>query len=114
MSEAEDVVQQHIEAFRTRDVDVIVADFAEDVVVQTPYEVVRGRDELRTWFGGILDLLPPGTETVVDSVSSVDDVVLVTWHADTDAFSLPLVVDTHIVRDGKIAATTMAYHLVPR
>ena len=111
MTDAEAVVRQHIEAFNSGDLDRIAADFADDAVIQTPTEVVRGREDVRAWFANILQLLPPGSDIVIDSLSSADEVVLMTWHATTEAFSLPFVVDTHIVRDGKICVTTMAYHL---
>ena len=112
MPSAEDVVRRHIAAFERGDVADILDDYTPDALIQTPHEIVRGRDALHTWFTGVLELLPPGT-THIDSISAADEVVLVTWHAQTDAFALPLGVDTHIVRDAKIHATTVAFSLVP-
>ena len=112
MPSAEDVVRRHIAAFERGDVAEVLEDYGPDAVIQTPNEIVRGQDALRGWFAGVLELLPPGT-THIDSVSAEGEVVLVTWHAQTNEFALPLGADTHIVRDGKIHTTTVAYHLVP-
>lgn len=86
-------------------------DYAEDAVVQAQNGTIRGRDALRELFESILQLLPPGTDIVIDTFSVAGDVVLVTWHADTDDFSVPLAADTHVVRDGKIVAQTVAVHV---
>ena len=112
MPSEEDVVKRHIATFESGDVAEVLADYAPDAVIQTPTETVRGHDALHAWFSGVMALLPPGTSHI-DSISAEGEVVLVTWHAQSDEFAIPLGVDTHIVRDAKIQTTTVAFHLIP-
>lgn len=107
----EAVVRRHIAAFERGDLDAVLHDYAEDAVVQTHNGTIRGRGALRELFESTLQLLPPGTEIMIDTFSVAGDVVLVTWHADTDDFSVALAADTHVVRGGKIIARTSAVHV---
>ncbi len=51
---------RHLDAFRRRDLEALLADYAEDAVLLLPDGPRRGRGEIRAFFGVFLDTLPPG------------------------------------------------------
>lgn len=105
-----EAVQRHIASFERGDVDAVLTDYAEDAAIQTQNGTVQGRSALRDLFESPLPLIPPGTDILVDHFSVAGDVVFITWHAEADDFSIPLVADTHVARNGKIVAQTVAVH----
>lgn len=111
MGDPEEVVRRHIASFERGDIEAVLRDYAEDAAIQTQNGVIQGRETLRELFESLLELLPPGTDIQIDHFSVAGDVVFNTWHVETDDLSIPLVADTHIVRDGKIVAQTVAVHV---
>lgn len=63
----ENLIRAHIEAFNTRDLDAVMAGFADDAVWITGKTTVRGRVELAGLFAGAMDGLQP-TLTIQDLI----------------------------------------------
>ncbi|MGY1643577.1 nuclear transport factor 2 family protein [Geodermatophilus sp. SYSU D00703] len=76
----QEVFQHHVEAIGAGDVDAIVSDYAEDAVLITPDQVVRGRDGIRQLFTGLLGDLPDAAWDMPTQVF-VDDVLFLEWSA---------------------------------
>ena len=73
----QEIFRHHVEAIGAGDVDAIVADYADDAVLITPDQVVRGRDGVRQVFTALLGDLPDAawevpTQVVVDDVRSIE------------------------------------------
>ena len=109
----EEVYRAHVASFTSGNLDALMADYADDAVIHTQNGVVRGASDIRDLFTGLLQIIPPGTELIIDTESIENDVVFVVWHVDDGPIPLPFVTDTHIIRDGKIAVQTVAVHLAP-
>ena len=104
----ESVVNQHLDALRSGDVDRILADYADDAALFHPEGTVKGKGELRPFFEAIvpaLDGMLANFEIVRQS--SDGEVCFLFWKSDATPFSS----DTYLVRDGKIAAQTVANYI---
>ena len=64
------VVLEHVEAFNDGDLERLLAGFAEDALWITGQTVVRGRDELKSFFGAAIDGLRPNL--VVENLVAED------------------------------------------
>jgi ketosteroid isomerase-like protein len=98
------ILDHHNAMLDAGDVDGLMADYTDDAVfVSNLGGVVSGLDAIRGIFaatsGGIAGL-EPGVEHVDG------DIAYITWTAD----GIPFGTDTFVIRDGKIAAQTVALH----
>lgn len=109
MATTEEVFQHHLEAFAAGDVDEILRDYGESTVVIYNDRVARGLDEIRGFFEHWLaTLLPPGCRFDLDHVQIVDDLVFITWTAESEKLEFELGTDTFLIRDSKVLRQTVA------
>jgi ketosteroid isomerase-like protein len=105
----QEVFAHHSTAFGAKDIDEIVADFADDAVMITPAGVNRGKDGVRKAYRQIFADLP---HAAWDTKSNTygDDVLLSEWAADASQ-SRADGVDTFVFGDGQIRVQTVHYTL---
>lgn len=109
MSDSESVFQHHLDAFAAGDVDEILKDYTDSTIVIYNERVARGREEIREFFDHWLEsLLPPGCRFDLEHRQVVDDMVFITWTAETEKLVFELGTDTFLIRDGKIVRQTVA------
>ena len=110
------VLDHHLAAFSAGDVDEILLDYTDESAMITSRGVVRGREALREVFGELLTgIFAPGThEFTMDAVRVDGDVAFIAWHASCASVDIPMGSDTFVVRDGKIAAQTVAFKIDPK
>jgi hypothetical protein len=104
-----DVVDRVVAALNARDVDAAVACYAEDATIEDGYDAVgmRGREELRGRFGGMLERFPeiriePGWRTTVGEFVVQEETV--TRRGDHERHvAVYLVRDRLIVRERLVA-----------
>ncbi len=109
MPSAEAVFRHHLEAFGTGDVDEILNDYTEDTVVIYDDRVARGLVEIREFFEHWLEaLLPPGCRFDLEHLQATEDLVFITWTAESEKLVFELGTDTFLIRDGKILRQTVA------
>lgn len=110
MSEA--ILDHHLAAFGTGDVDAILEDYTEGSTIIIPNAVLKGLDSIRELFDNLTNnILPPGSdfellEKVVDG-----DVAYLIWNAESGGFKVPFASDTFLFEDGKIKVQTVAFIL---
>lgn len=115
MSQAEAVFQHHLEAFAAGDIDEILKDYTDETIVIYDDRVARGREEIRKFFSHWLEnLLPPGCRFDLERLQAVDDLVFITWTAETDRLRFELGTDTFLIRGGKVVRQTVAAKIVAR
>jgi uncharacterized protein (TIGR02246 family) len=96
------VLERHLQALAVGDVDALMADYADDAVVISGPNPIRGREAITQMFKAI-SANPP---QIVEEVHVVDgEVGYITWHSD----HMPFGTDTFVVRDGKIVYQTVAF-----
>jgi len=102
--ETKAVLDHHAAMLDAGDLDGLMADYTEDsVFVSNLGGVITGLEAIRGVFAATTDGMA-GFEAGVEHVDG--DMAFVTWKADGIAFGT----DTLVVRDGKIAAQTVALH----
>lgn len=104
--QTEQTLHNHLQAAEQGDVDAIVADYAEDAVIFTPDGMLRGRDEIRSLFEGLVADFPPGSCVEIQQQLIDDELAYLVWSGESERLNIPLATDTLIVRDGKIVIQT--------
>lgn len=105
------VVEKHLNAFGTGDIDAIMADYADDAVFVTADSVLQGTEEIRTLFEKLLDDLPPGSPLTLEQQQIQGELAFLVWSGESDTVQVHFATDTLIVRDGKITMQTFAAHM---
>lgn len=97
------IFERHIAAFNDRDLDALLAGFADDALWVTGKYTCRGHVELRELFAGAFSSIAPRLE--VRSVLAVDDLVaaeLVEYMVVDDHEVTAPIAGFYTVRDGRI------------
>jgi len=102
----EAVLVHHLQAFG-EGVDAILSDYTEESVLITPDGVVRGIDELRTFFDGFIKNSPPELFEAFKFLRQdiEGEVAYILWKAEP---YIKMATDTFVIRDGKILVQTFA------
>jgi ketosteroid isomerase-like protein len=96
----ESVLEHHVQALVSRDLDNIVTDYADDAVMLSPNVVFKGPKAIRACFSGVLGILNPEEFKSMKVIRQdvCGDYVYIIWSTP----SIPLGSDTLCIRDGKI------------
>ena len=101
MGSTADVLEHHMTALAKGDLDEIMLDYADDAVLISGPEPLRGKAAIEQMFKNITANPPK----LVEDVRVVEgDYAYITWHAD----GLPFGTDTFVLREGKIVCQTVA------
>ncbi|WP_369258998.1 nuclear transport factor 2 family protein [Geodermatophilus amargosae] len=102
----QEVFEHHVAAIGAGEADAIAADYAEDAVLITPDQVVRGRDGVRELFASLLGELPDAVWDIPTRVFE-GDVLFIEWTAVAEKARVLDGVDTFVIRDGEIRLQTV-------
>ena len=112
MPSPEDVFRHHLDAFAAGDVAEILKDYTDDTIVIYNDRVARGLDEIRDFFHFWLEsLLPPGCRFDVERLEVADDLLYITWTAESEKWVFELGTNTFLIQDGKVQRQTVAAHV---
>ena len=93
----DEVVTHHLEAFLDKDIDEIMADYAEDAVVMTPESTIRGHDAIRDLFlGGWSDAFKTVESFELKRQDAHGDTGYIVWTAETATLSFVMGSDTFV------------------
>jgi uncharacterized protein len=101
----ENLIKAHVEAFNTRDLDALMAGFADDAVWITGRTTVRGRVELAELFAGAMDgLLPTLTiqDLIVGNGRAAAQLVEVYTHEGAE--HTDNIAGFYVIKDGRITS----------
>ncbi len=109
MDATEAVLDRHLEAFGEGDLDELMQDYADDAVFVAEGTTLRGRDEIRGMYEGMLaEFSGSSVSFTLDERTVVDDYAYITWRAETPDNEYEFASNTFVVRDGEIVAQTLA------
>lgn len=109
MTSASDIFTHHLEAFGAGDINDILTDYTEASVMMYGDRVWHGLAGARAFFEMWMDgLLPPGCRFDLIDQQASDDMVYITWTAESDDYVFDYGTDTFVMRDGKILRQTVA------
>lgn len=105
----ESVLEHHLTAFGSGELDELLSDYTDDAVVISPERVYRGLDELTEFFGPMLEEFDqPDVDFTLDVQRVEGDTAFITWHAETPANVYAFATDTFVLEDGEIVLQTYA------
>lgn len=109
-----DIFNRHVTAFNAGDLNAVLSDFHEHAVVITPEGVFEGTDQIRSFYGGLLEEFgtigrgdSPGFS--FDALHASDDTLFFTWHAESMHHIFPFGADTCICRGDKFERQSIAF-----
>jgi len=108
------VVNHHLEAFGSNNMEELMADYTDESVLMTPDGNFTGLAEIQGLFEQVVPMFPvEGTEFVMDKMVVDNNMAFVVWHAVTPVVEAELATDTFIIKDGKIFRQTFAGLIKP-
>ncbi|MFB9823185.1 nuclear transport factor 2 family protein [Halobaculum roseum] len=112
----ESVLDHHLDAFATQDMEEMLADYTDDsVVITNTAGTFHGLDEIRTLFEGLFaEFEQEGVDFQLDRKVVEDDIAYIVWHAETPDNSYEFATDTFHVHDGVISTQTLGAVVNPK
>lgn len=109
MRSAIEIFEHHLEVFGAGDMAGILGDYTEESVMiygdKTWYGLNGARDFFTMW---LEDRLPAGSAfDLIDKVSS-EDMVFISWTAESERYRFNFGTDTFVMRDDRIWRQTVA------
>ena len=99
----ETVLEHHLTAFVTNDLNELMRDYADDAEVWTENGIIKGTDAIRSFFAYAFGLFPKGATKLSLRKQLVEgNKAFIMWEAESPAARVPLGVDTFFFRDDKI------------
>lgn len=103
------VLDHHLAAFDSGDMDAILADYAKDAVLLTSEGIFKGHAQIRPVLQKLLDdIFSTATEFKMIQKIVRGDIAFIVWSAKSQKVSVSLGTDTYVVRFGKIVGQTFA------
>jgi ketosteroid isomerase-like protein len=97
------VLEHHLAAFVTNDLNELMRDYTEDAEVWTENGIIKGADAIRAFFAYAFGLFPKGATKFSLKKQMVEgNKAFIIWEAEGPAARVPLGVDTFIFEHDKI------------
>ena len=110
----QEVLDSHKEAIETLNIDMLMADYAEDAVLVTPNGTILGRDAILTdFFQASLAQFPDMVFTYHNIVCE-DDTCLLQWSGQATNADIPVGVGVLYIQDGLIQRQVEWFEVVPK
>jgi len=105
----QDVLEHHLAAFGSGDVEKILSDYTEDSVIITEGGVLQGKDQIEGLFTALVEeFAKPGMTFSMGVTHISGDIAFITWSAETADNVYGFASDTFIIENGKIKSQTVA------
>lgn len=114
MASTKDVLDHHLKCFGESDLTGILSDYAGDAVMLTEQGPIRGAG-LQAFFEAILaEFAKPGATFAMKQQYVDGDYAYLLWTAETADNVYQSVMDTFVIRDGKIVAHSLGGKITPK
>ncbi|WP_280535462.1 nuclear transport factor 2 family protein [Halopenitus sp. POP-27] len=115
MSDTEAVLDHHLEAFATQDLEAVMADYTAGSTVVTNLGVFRGLDEIEGLFADLFDEFGQEGSTIdVDDTIVEDEFAYLLWHGETPDNVYGFCTDTFHIPAETIEFQTFAGNIEPK
>ena len=103
------VIEHHLAALQAADLAATLEDYAEDAVLVTQGQELRGHEALSAVCAPALEaLFAPGHAFTLDHLVVTGDYAMIEWHMSFPGGSVTFGTDTFVLSDGKIVYQTGA------
>ena len=103
----EQVLQDHVSALLSGDLDLIACDYDEDAVIITPGKVVSGHAQIKEYYAAIFQLMGGPGDLEAVSVTTSGTVLLLEWTLDSPHLVVGDGTDTFVIEKGRISYQTV-------
>ena len=111
MRTADEIFGHHLEVFGSGNIEGILTDYSETSVMIYGDKIWCGIEGARDFFHLWLDdLIPAGSDFNLINRISGDDILYITWKAESENYIFDYGTDTFIFKDDKIWRQTVATH----
>ena len=103
------VLENHMTAVDSGNLDAIMADYAANAVLLTPEGTCRGHVQIRpVWEQLLRDVFTKDANFTMVREAAEGEVAFIVWSLESGRVRIPLATDTYLVRSGKIIVQTYA------
>ena len=110
----QEVLDSHMEAIETLNIEMLMADYAEDAVLVTPTGAIIGRDAILTDFFQASLSQFPGMTFTYENVVCEDDTCLLQWSGKASNADVPVGIGVLFIQDGLIQRQVEWFEIVPK
>lgn len=115
MSNTDDVLDHHLDAFANQELEEIMVDYAENSVVVTNLGIFRGLDEIEALFVDLFDEFSQEAATIeVDDTIVENEFAYLLWHGETPDNVYEFCTDTFYIPGETIDFQTFAGKIEPK
>ncbi len=111
-----EVLNGHLEAFGKQDLQALLSDYTDASVLLLPDgSVLHGPAEIKPLAEKFFaEFAKPGMSFEMVTMTTEGEMAYIVWKAETADNVYEMASDTMVIRDGKIAAQTMALKVAPK
>jgi len=109
----QEVYDAHEAAMVAGDLEMIMADYADDAILLTVDGASVGKEAIQSWFITALSSFP-GIKFTFEKTAVEGDTAILNWSADSDVATIPHGVAGYIIQDGMIKRHTEWFHVAPK
>jgi hypothetical protein len=103
------VLDRHLQSFAMSSVDAVVSDYSPDAVFFVPGGPLRGREEIRRFFEGLIaEFAKPGSSFTMQERWIDGEHAYILWSGETADNTYEFATDTFVVRKGEIVGQSFA------
>jgi len=107
------VFDDHEVAFKSGDMDLMMADYADDAVMLLLDRFAIGKEAIQATFEGLFNGFP-GLKISFEKTAVQEDLCLLQFSGDSDVATIPHGAATFVIQNGKIQRQTECFVVVPK
>jgi ketosteroid isomerase-like protein len=114
MASTKEILEHHLKCFLGVDLDGIMADYAQDAILFTPFGTLKGRDSIYALFQTLFaEFSKPGFFAAMEAQFVEGEYAHILWNAQSADKTYETATDTFVIRAGKIVAQSFAAKITP-
>lgn len=115
MTTTETVLDHHLEAFETQDLEAVMEDYTDEWIIVTNMGTFRGLEEIKGLFQGLFDEFDDPDASITMNEQLVEgEFGYIVWQAETPESEYEFATDTFHIPDDVIAFQSFAGKITPK
>ena len=115
MASTKEILEHHLKCFVGLDLAGIIADYAPDAILFTPFGTLKGRDAIHGLFQTLfVEFSKPGLFIAMEGQFVEGEYAYTLWNAQSADKTYETATDTFVIHDGKIVAQSFAAKITSR
>jgi len=109
-----EVLDRHFKAFLENDMEIMMADYADDAILILPDTTYTGKEQIKSSFINAFKMFPKeGSSLTMDKKTINNNIAYIIWHGKSPDWDVSFATDTFVIEDGKIQRQTFAAVMKP-